>query len=217
MKTIKNRLKELEPYVISIRFTKGLTVVDTLFKTGWVVPNSDSVGHEVIKEKPNYYMLYPVGEDTGLDEMLDYVEYVITVNVERELKSQLLHEKINELKQIFSQESLKRCEGLEFTFGNGIIEMDDSADNLLSELPIIASKTPPKKTKESKTKEDNLDITEGVNKPIVTAKVGNETFDLPPKKGEKIILEEYNEPDIVCKCDPNNPNEVCPICIDEKM
>ena len=97
MNNINDKVKELHPHVLSIRFTDGLTVIDCAFKNGWAIPNSDVVGNETIADKPNYYMLYPLNEKVGIDEMLDYIAYVIKVNIERELKIKLLQIKINEL------------------------------------------------------------------------------------------------------------------------
>ena len=59
-KNINKRFEELQPYVLAMRFNKGLTVIDTMFKEGWAVPKSDSIGFETIANKPNYYMLYPL-------------------------------------------------------------------------------------------------------------------------------------------------------------
>ena len=89
MGNINDKVKELHPHVLSIRFTNGLTVVDCAFKDGWALPSSSVVGNETTPDKPNYYMLYPLNEKVGIDEMLDYVTYVIKANIERELKIKL--------------------------------------------------------------------------------------------------------------------------------
>jgi hypothetical protein len=227
MSNINKRIKELTPYVLGIRFKDTLSVVDTNFKEGWELPPSNDIGYETIASKPNYYMLYPNNEDIGVDEMLDYVGYVIKVNVEREMKIELLQVKIRELKEIFGNYSLETCKTLKFNFSD---TLNDTSDDEDYNIPIMSNKEgEDKKEKEitseinessgieevnpSKTKQDDKSD-EDVRRFNQTAKVGNETFDLPPKKGDKIMVEDFEEPQVVCKCDPNDPNDVCPVCIE---
>jgi hypothetical protein len=227
MSNINKRIKELTPYVLGIRFKDTLSVVDTNFKEGWELPPSNDIGYETMASKPNYYMLYPNNEDIGVDEMLDYVGYVIKVNVEREMKIELLQVKIRELKEIFGNYSLETCKTLKFNFSD---TLNDTSDDEDYNIPIMSNKEgEDKKEKEitseinessgieevnpSKTKQDDKSD-EDVRRFNQTAKVGNETFDLPPKKGDKIMVEDFEEPQVVCKCDPTDPNDVCPACIE---
>jgi hypothetical protein len=227
MSNINKRIKELTPYVLGIRFKDTLSVVDTNFKEGWELPPSNDIGYETMASKPNYYMLYPNNEDIGVDEMLDYVGYVIKVNVEREMKIELLQVKIRELKEIFGNYSLETCKTLKFNFSD---TLNDTSDDEDYNIPIMSNKEgEDKKEKEitseinessgieevnpSKTKQDDKSD-EDVRRFNQTAKVGNETFDLPPKKGDKIMVEDFEEPQVLCKCDPTDPNDVCPACIE---
>ena len=55
------------------------------------------------------------------------------------------------------------------------------------------------------------------HKPLTnTAKVGGETFDLPPRRKAVVEVVDYQEPQVICKCDPNDPNQICPACMDSK-
>ena len=230
MGNINNRVKELSPHVLSIRFTDGLTVIDCAFKSGWAIPKSDIVGHETTPDKPNYYMLYPLNEKVGIDEMLDYVAYIKKVNIERELKIELLQVKINELKNIFSKNSLQKCKTVQFIFK---ADLDTNEDVDLNDMPIFddVSEGVNEGINEGIKSQEKIDgevpeIKEVSQEEITkekhninpaTAKFNNETFDLPPKtKDGKIIVEEFDEPEITCKCNPNDPNQVCPVCIDSK-
>jgi hypothetical protein len=114
MSSINARLKSLQPYVIGLRFSKGIAVIDTVLKDKWVVPENEIIKIGTKKEKPNYYMFYSEIESVGVDELLDYIEYAIGINVEREKKEILLKEKIKELETLFSEESLERLENLVF-------------------------------------------------------------------------------------------------------
>tara|TARA_R110000796_G_scaffold252137_1_gene385313 strand:- start:11490 stop:12173 length:684 start_codon:yes stop_codon:yes gene_type:complete len=226
MGNINDKVKELNPHVLSIRFTNGLTVVDCAFKPNWGIPKSDVVGNETTPDKPNYYMLYPLNEKVGIDEILDYVAYIIQVNVERELKIKLLQTKITELKSFFTKNSLEKCKTIQFTFKT---DLESEEEIGLNEMPIIFNEVTDEEAKimESvKIDGDVPEIKEISQKEILqdthnvnpsTAKFNNETFDLPPKTKEgKIVVEEFFEPEVVCKCDPNDSNQVCPVCIDSK-
>jgi hypothetical protein len=220
MRNFNERLTDLQPYVLSIRFTKGLSVVDTMFNDGWSVPDSKTVGHEVISDKPNYYMLYPLNESIGIDEMLDYVDNVITLNIEREKKFELLKVKIKELEGIFRTSSLVKCSSLKFYFDSSIDKPSEGIT--LNDIPLTMDE-------EAELEEVIIETTDKVNvieeqyQPIIIneekdgnpalAKFKNDTFELPPKKNGKIELENYDAPDIVCKC---GPDDMCPVCMESK-
>jgi hypothetical protein len=269
MTSINNRITKLQPYVTSIRFNKGLTVIDTSFKSGWSVPKTQTIGYEKLPDRPNYYMLYGLDDETGVDEILDYVERVIQLNIERELKWELLQTKKKELEELFKMSSLEKCKTLKFNFtipqserDDDEMEMDEIPINMSDELipqsypieeevmpePFVT--TPPiqqevipepiqevevplqiRVTEETDSslkpvavaerevtpgveawnKEAQRRTDESASTPLTTAKVGGETFDLPPR--ERIEVESYDEPEVVCKCDPNDPNAACPACL----
>jgi hypothetical protein len=260
MINFKDRVKKLQPYVMSIRFNKGLTVIDTLFKEGWSVPKTNEVGYETIADKPNYYMLYGLTDDAGIDEILDYVEKVILLNVEREQKYELLRTKKKELEELFKKLPLSQCKTLQFKLATPTMERDsedeEEYDIPLNEMPINMNEEavykpapPPAPIVEEKVVPVHVRVTEETDatlKPVKTvdrevdpaieawnreaqrreneriqaeprtAKVGGETFDLPPREKVVVEVEDYREPQVVCKCDPNDPNQVCPVCMEYK-
>jgi hypothetical protein len=61
-------------------------------------------------------MLHSKVEGIGLDELLNYVDKTIKLNVEREKKHDLLKEKVNELKEVFKKNSLEKLKRLKFIF-----------------------------------------------------------------------------------------------------
>jgi hypothetical protein len=61
-------------------------------------------------------MIFSEAEGVGLDELLAYVDRTIKLNQEREKKHDLLREKVNELKEIFKKNSLKKLTTLKFSF-----------------------------------------------------------------------------------------------------
>jgi hypothetical protein len=279
MTNFNHRLEELQPYVMSIRFNKGLTVIDGSFKEGWSVPKTNTIDYKQLEDKPNYYMLYGKTEDTGVDEILDYVEKVILLNVEREMKYQLLRTKKKELEEIFKVSSLDKCKTLRFQFTVPASERDPEDEMEMDEIPINIDEeeeeeimpapfiaTPVKNepvqipvqeattsagqslevpaqvpvqevavplhvrvTEETDASLEPVKVIDREVDPSIeawnreaqkrtdlelsTAKVGNETFDLPPRKKVVVEVEDYAEPEVVCKCDPNDPNAACPACL----
>lgn len=249
------RVKKLQSHVLSIRFNKGLTVVDTDFKEGWTVSKSNVVGYERMDGKPTYYMLYGLNDDVGVEEILDHVEYTIHANIEREKKYELLKVKKKELENIFKTNHLDKCLTLRFMFDDVTVIGDEME---LKDMPIIEEEIKPQPisqpvrrqpvrqqpVRQQQPKDEMLaeDITYSqqpkpaeeleevktvrreVDQDIVnwenqnrTHKTGSQTIELPPKKANKVELEEFNVPTIVCKCNPNDPNEICPECMDSKM
>ena len=236
MGNINNKVKELHPHVLSIRFMDGLTVIDCAFKDGWAIPKSDTVGNETTPDKPNYYMLYPLSENVGIDEMLDYVTYVIKVNIERELKIKLLQIKINELKQLFTKISLEKCKTIQFEFKTNLditsednINLDempiynanDAVSDAVSDAVNTGNDTTPNTGNDAEdehvrtiSRQDVINDKDVSNVNPATASFNNETFDLPPKKNNKVVeVQEFVVPEVICKCDPLDPNQVCPACI----
>jgi len=119
MANLQKALNALKPYVISIRYVEELVVVDTIFKTGWTLIESNTIKR--IKgedETLNYYMIFSDNPNIGLDELLDYVSNVIKINLEREKKHDLLRAKVNELKEVFKKHTLSQLSRLKFTIAD---------------------------------------------------------------------------------------------------
>lgn len=190
MSSINARLKSLQPYVIGLRFSKGIAVIDTILKDKWVVPENEIIKIGTKKEKPNYYMFYSEVESVGVDELLDYIEYSIGVNIEKEKKEILLKEKIKELELLFSEEPLERLENLLFIIEEPIVEPP------IQEIKEIAE-----------IQEMPAGMLYNVGKMVP-----------PPQKNnanETVVKEEVNTVpgDGKCNCLPEN---FCDICMEEK-
>jgi hypothetical protein len=110
----QEKLNELRPYVTGIRFVKDLPVVDVLLLDNWDMFESDNVTYKPSSNNKNYFMVFPKNPEDSIDIVLDHVEYVIDFNVEKENKLSLLKVKIEELKFLFSEKSLKELERLKF-------------------------------------------------------------------------------------------------------
>ena len=110
----QEKLNELRPYVTGIRFVKDLPVVDVVLRDGWDMFESETVIYKPSSNNQNYFMVHPKNPKDSLDIVLSHVEYVIDFNVEKENKLTLLKAKIEELKMLFTDKSLKDLENLKF-------------------------------------------------------------------------------------------------------
>lgn len=219
MSKIQERLNALRPYVIGIRYLQGIQLVDAVLKEGWTVPESQLIQKERVDGEDNYYMFFSDSEDIDIDDLLDYVQEIINLNIEREKKYELLKEKVAELQKIFKDCSLNKLQRLKFTFSEpdivpALIDMenigDESATDLIEKTAKEEKKPEPKKVEpETPKSEPTKSQKNGATKKAQT----HNDIELPPK-GQKIELEEFIEPtNIVCKC---GPEEICPICEEEK-
>jgi hypothetical protein len=219
MSKIQEKLDSLQPYVVGIRYLHGMQIVDAVFKEGWSVPTSDTIKKEFVDEAQNYYMFYTEKEGVTIDDLLEYVEGIIGVNIEREKKYELLKLKVNELKKLFKENSLTKLETLKFSFNEPTVmpslgEMDEF--DLEEEEPIeteIKIEVVTEDVVKNETTEETTEKDEKNDTKTNIANVKGQKVELPPKN-EKIVVEEYEVPKIVCKC---GPGEVCPVCEEEKM
>ena len=222
MSQIQDKLNSLQPYVSGIRYFQGIQIVDASFKEGWLIMDSDSIKKEML-DGDNYYMFYAEREGVTIDNILEHVENIILFNIEREKKHDLLKLKVKELQILFQENSLAKLKKLRYTFQN-----DDLTPSLLDmEINLDEEMvTETKNTSTPLTTKVNEPVNEPANQPITelapeenTKKNGNvkningQKIELPPRD-TKIVVEEFNEPTITCKC---GPDDLCPICEDEKL
>jgi hypothetical protein len=113
---IQEKLNSLRPYVTGLRFVKDLPVVDLVIKEGWNMFESDKVSYKPSANNKNYFMVFPKDPKDSIDDVVTHVEHIIDVNIEKENKLVLLKAKIEELKQLFTDKSLKDLERLKYVF-----------------------------------------------------------------------------------------------------
>jgi hypothetical protein len=161
MANIQKTLDALQPYVIGIRYVDGMSVIDTIFKDGWTVPESEIVKKVKGDENLNYYLIFSDKEGVGLDELLEFVSVTIKVNQEREKKHELLKVKVDELKELFKKTSLDKLTKLKFSFyEEDFTPKLDELDINLTEETVVNN--PLEKSIENKD-EDTSEITESNN------------------------------------------------------
>ena len=201
MSSIKETLANLQPYVTGVRFVENYPIVDVIFKDNWAIVPSKIISFERGDKDKNYYMFYSDKPDIGFDEILDYVKSIINLNVERELKYELLKVKVDELKVIFKEKSLKELEGLQYTFpGEQLMPTVMGEDDLLK-VEFDLTTESPKKSEEEVIKKPEVNTKKQTKKnsvkvvPVNNVKTKKEQpteADLKIKPGEPEYIKEID-------------------------
>lgn len=225
MSQFQNKIEKLKPYIIGIRFIELSTIIDVVFKEGWVpLTNNKILAKKSGDVNVNYYMVYSETDTITLDDLLDYVEASINVNIEREKKLELFKQKVKDMEELFKKTSLNELEGMKFNLEGDVFSPDlfnipfstdipESIEQKVEEKMVakpeeidefqekeIPYEDPKKMVEMMKEKNEKLNI-----------KMKTMDFDLPPKPDEKIVVEEFREVASICKC---GPNESCEVCLD---
>lgn len=222
MSKIQQKLDSLQPFINGIRYIQGMQIVDAMFKEGWTVPNSDIIRKELVDKDQNYYMFFSENEGVTFDDLLDYVEGIIKINIERENKNILFKEKVKELQGIFKESSLSKLKTLSFNFSDDVISssimdmgIDDEIDTGINEEPIMEPVIEEKVDVAEVKVKSNLEVEAN---PVMmesrTVNANGQNIELPPKK---VVLEDYSLPPEStmggCSC---GENEACGKCLDYK-
>lgn len=136
---IQQRLDKLKPYVKGIRFVNTTSVVDVQLKENWTISNSEKISVKRGKSEENYFMFYSEDQSITFDDILDFVEKTININVENEKKLELIKVKIEELKKHFETKPLSVLKTLKFQF-------DDLIPNTLETKNLNGELKPEKET-----------------------------------------------------------------------
>lgn len=205
MSNIQERLDELQPYVLSIRYFQGKTpVVDAVFRDGWSIPEVNGIQQMVDDNNPNHYVFASADvTQVSIDSLLDHVENIINTNLEREQKHQLLVNKVEELKEFFANHRLKELKNLKFVIDDKENEINDLINN---SGPLPNKDYSEEEVQEIKpsSKEEEIDnlVSDGVNDPKQEATKETEqkttTEDGEPYlQGEYVSLEgHFKAPDL---------------------
>ena len=232
MANLQKTLDALQPYVIGIRYLEGLPVIDTVFKDGWTLIDSDVIERVKGNQELNYYMIFSQKNGIGLDELLDYVSTVIKANIEREKKHELFKEKVNELKEVFKKNSLVKLKKLKFLFNDEdtVSELNDFDLEEVPEVPevdleveepsefitpsapeTISTENLTEEEKEILKEEERAENYKKVKEHKKYSQSSQNKVELPPKKIFDAVMVDTMDSD--CEC---GPNEACNKCIGTK-
>jgi hypothetical protein len=118
---LQDRIKKNEGYFKSIEIHNGYLTMIVNFKPKWgVFPSPDEkikVGNSPSGNK-NEWVYYGKYDEVTVDDIFDLVEQTIDVNLEAALKIELMSEKIEELKKLFSETPYSKLQTLTFNISD---------------------------------------------------------------------------------------------------
>ena len=210
--SVQERLDELSPYVTAIRYG-SIPIIETAFPKSWGVREHKQIKVEPLDGKSDLVtncLVFSEAEGITIDDVLQYVEDTIKINQEREVIKALLKAKVEELKELFNNNSLSKLQDLYFGFTEP--EQPDDLDLDLELTPNVLDGDTYEDAKkepfvEAATGETTSRITASDN--VVAFEGENIRVELPPRKPEAPKLEEFDTP--TCQC---GEGESCPECTD---
>lgn len=237
MSNINKRLNSLKPYVTGIRFHENIQIVDTILKEGWVIPKSEFILKAEDEKDKTIFMFFSQDENIGIDEILDYIETIVNINLEREKKQILFKEKIEELREFFKKHKLNELINMKFSLiendpihkelDNDIHEENTSIEIKETKQPnVIESKEQLKEvfkekpvftenmTEEEREEEESIARAEAFRKQKLEkqnnpqVKTHNKV-ELPPKSNNTTIMEQ------TCDCG-DGLDKFCDYCMERK-
>ena len=116
MKSLQERMNDMKPYFRGIEMYNDALMVKVIYPNNWkAYPSND--GRIKVTPSDNdksltYY--YADSKDTTYEDMFDLIEETIKANNDIVLKLKLLRDKVEELKELFSQLSYDELTTLKF-------------------------------------------------------------------------------------------------------
>lgn len=128
---LQEKIDKISKYFKSLEINNGILILKVQFPSKWGVFPSDDEKIKVAKseETPNEWFYYGDYGVISFDEIVDFVQNTINVNLSAEEKLKLLNEKFDELKTIFANESLDNLKNLKFVFGKRKKIKKEDAEN----------------------------------------------------------------------------------------
>lgn len=148
MKTLQERMTEMKPYFRGVEMFNEALIVKVIYPSKWqAYPSKDNrIKVTPSDSNPNESYYYASSEDTTYDDMFDLIEETIKINSETALKLKLLAQKVEELKELFSERSYEDLLTMTFAFENKpkrkyvkkakkdkIVDKTETTDNKTSE------------------------------------------------------------------------------------
>jgi len=117
MANITDNIKRIENYFVNLNIAEGKAYILAKFPDKWTVfEKFDQLNVEAVKSKDGNGYYFFTDAENGVENLFTAIEFVENTNKDIEEKTQLLKEKMNELKQLFLTNDVKKLKTLEFEF-----------------------------------------------------------------------------------------------------
>jgi|TARA_R110000803_G_scaffold123890_1_gene191729 hypothetical protein len=137
---IESIFEDLNPYLRGIKKADNYSIVEVHLKQSWLIPQHGSIEDQKkpITKEPGklYHMFY--SESDSFDTIISWVkESVIDMNIEVELKEELLRQKVTQLKEVFETSSLDELKSMKFSSDTDVLKLNGSSDTKKDEKPEV--------------------------------------------------------------------------------
>jgi len=110
-------IKTLRPYFYSLREIEDNVSLDMKFPIKWKTEYQDDSVNVIVQdknEKVNLVSFITPATKEGYETVINIVQAIIKFNLDEEEKEKLFQQKINELKELFANESLDKLKEITF-------------------------------------------------------------------------------------------------------
>lgn len=118
--SLNERITKVKPYFVTFNVNgeEDAMYVVAKFPQTWAIPDKSGLleNFKVQVAPMNNGICFVTESENGADCVFDALDYVIDFNKSVEERKALLMEKVNELKQLFSTETLEKLKTLTFIF-----------------------------------------------------------------------------------------------------
>lgn len=116
--TLQERIKKNEAYFRGMEIVNNTAIIKVLYGEKWGAYPSQDEHIKVAKseEVPNEWFYYADYTYTIIDEIFDLIEETINMNLSAIERLHLFNQKMEELKEIFANETLDKLKTLQFKF-----------------------------------------------------------------------------------------------------
>lgn len=116
--TLQERIKKNEAYFRGMEIVNNTAIIKVLYGEKWGAYPSQDEHIKVAKsdDVPNEWFYYADYTYTIIDEIFDLIEETINMNLSAIERLHLFNQKMEELKEIFANETLDKLKTLQFKF-----------------------------------------------------------------------------------------------------
>lgn len=176
---LEDILMSLAQYAVGFKVSNGKFIVNITYDKSWTIiqPVDDSIKVMKDSEQDVYYYVAPVS--IGMDQLFSVINDTIDYNRELEKKLELFKKKIEELRELFAQETLSALQNLKFVVEQKKkpgrkpkkqskteqAEEDDKVIDGVDKTEIVEEQQPPVE-KENEVKENIQEIEQKEQQPL---------------------------------------------------
>ena len=126
---IEKIFNNLDPYLRGVKKADDYSIIEVHLKPTWFIPQHNTIKNQNKPIKGSgmlYHMFYSEGD--SFDTIIDWVKSgVIDMNIEVELKEELLRQKVEQLKEVFETSSLDELKDMEFSSTTDVLKLGSSS------------------------------------------------------------------------------------------